>query len=87
MKITCLVDNSVQAGSALWGEHGLSFLIQVHGKQLLFDTGSSGTVLEHNLQEIGLQPGSIAALVLSHAHRDHTGGLGAILELQPGPAL
>jgi 7,8-dihydropterin-6-yl-methyl-4-(beta-D-ribofuranosyl)aminobenzene 5'-phosphate synthase len=84
VKITCLVDNSVQFRSPLWGEHGLSFLIEAHGKQLLFDTGASGTVLVHNLQETSLRPGSITALALSHAHYDHTGGLAAFLEQRPG---
>ena len=84
IKITCLVDNSVQARSTLWGEHGLSFLIESHGSHLLLDTGASGAVLEHNLQEINLPPGTITALVLSHAHYDHTGGLAAFLEQQPG---
>lgn len=83
MKITCLVDNSVQAGSTFWGEHGLSFLIEAQGKHLLFDTGASGTVLVHNLQELNIQPGGMAALALSHAHYDHTGGLRAFLEIQP----
>lgn len=84
MRITCLVDNAVQARSTLWGEHGLSFLIETKGRRALFDTGASGPVLLHNLSEVGILPGSLAALALSHAHYDHTGGLGALLELRPG---
>jgi len=84
MKVTCLVDNSVQARSTLWGEHGLAFLIEAQGRRVLFDTGASGTVLVHNLQETNILPDSITALALSHAHYDHTGGLGALLELRPG---
>nr|MBC7244379.1 MBL fold metallo-hydrolase [Chloroflexota bacterium] len=70
-----MVDNSVQAGSRFWGEHGLSFLIKTEGKRLLFDTGQSGRVLLHNLQVAAIEPHSISALALSHAHYDHTGGL------------
>ena len=84
MKVTCLVDNSVQTRSTLWGEHGLAFLVQVEGKRLLFDTGASGTVLAHNLVETKTSPDSITAVALSHAHYDHTGGLGAFLEMQSG---
>jgi len=84
MRITCMVDNSVQASATLWGEHGLAFLVEVQGRRLLFDTGASGTVLVHNLQETNILPGSITALALSHAHYDHTGGLSAFLELRPG---
>lgn len=84
MRVTCLVDNSVKTRSTLWGEHGLAFLIETEGKRVLFDTGASGAVLVHNLSEAGIPPEPIAALALSHAHYDHTGGLGALLELRPG---
>jgi len=73
------VDNAVQPGSRFWGEHGLSFLIETEHGRVLFDTGQSGTVLLHNLQVAGVEPTSIAAVVLSHAHYDHTGGLNALL--------
>lgn len=87
MKLTCLVDNAVQARSTLWGEHGLAFLIESQGKRVLFDTGASGTVLLHNLLEMDIPPGSLDALALSHAHYDHTGGLEVLLKLRPGLAL
>lgn len=81
MRVTCVVDNTVRGGSSLWGEHGLAFLIGTEdGHSILFDTGQSGTVLLHNLHELGVQSAQIEALALSHAHRDHTGGLGALLE-------
>lgn len=81
MKITCLVDNAVQAGSRFWGEHGLSFLIETEGKRLLFDTGQSGRVLLHNLKVAGIELNTIGALALSHAHYDHTGGLGILQKM------
>ncbi len=84
VRITCLIDNAVRARSTLWGEHGLSFLIELQGRRVLFDTGASGTVLRHNVREVNVAPDSLAALVLSHAHYDHTGGLGALLKLRPG---
>jgi 7,8-dihydropterin-6-yl-methyl-4-(beta-D-ribofuranosyl)aminobenzene 5'-phosphate synthase len=84
MKITCLVDNSVQTRSTLWGEHGLAFLIEAEGRGVLFDTGASGAVLLHNLLEIKALPDSATAVALSHAHYDHTGGLGAFLGLRSG---
>jgi len=83
MNITCLVDNAVQPHSSFWGEHGLAFLINVEEGRLLFDTGTSGTVLLHNLDEAGVAPESISALALSHSHPDHTGGLSAFLERRP----
>ena len=84
MKVTCLIENAAQAHSTLWGEHGLAFLIETQGRQVLFDTGASGAVLVHNFLEVKTFPYSITAVALSHAHYDHTGGLGVFLEMRPG---
>jgi 7,8-dihydropterin-6-yl-methyl-4-(beta-D-ribofuranosyl)aminobenzene 5'-phosphate synthase len=80
MRLTCLVDNVVRPHSRFWGEHGLAFLVESEDGRLLFDTGTSGTVLLHNLEVAEVSLTGISALVLSHAHRDHTGGLLAVLE-------
>lgn len=83
MKSICIVDNT--ARGSLWGEHGLAFLIEAEdGTQVLLDTGQSGTVLLHNLAELKIDPGQIDVVVLSHGHKDHTGGLVALLERSPG---
>ena len=86
--LTCVVDDAVQRSSPYWGEHGVVFLIEKEGRRLLFDTGQSGTVLLHNLDLLGVDPGTIDAVAISHAHYDHTGGLPALLEpLRPGTPL
>jgi len=85
MSITCVVDNTAQHSSRLWGEHGLAFLIETKDGRALFDTGQSGTVLMHNLDALGLDLQTIDVLAISHAHYDHTGGLSALLErTRPG---
>jgi len=85
MKLTCLVDNAVQPSSGFWGEHGLAYLVEANGQRILFDTGQSGTVLLHNLKLLGVDPTTIDAVAVSHAHYDHTGGLPALVPLlQPG---
>jgi 7,8-dihydropterin-6-yl-methyl-4-(beta-D-ribofuranosyl)aminobenzene 5'-phosphate synthase len=71
-------------------EPGLSCLIKVHAGSethtLLFDTGISGTCLLHNAKtfassravlmgEVGADFRNIEAVVLSHGHFDHFGGL------------
>lgn len=80
MQVTGVVDDAVQHSSPFWGEHGLTFLIEAGGKRVLFDTGQSGTVLLHNLALLDLDPATIDALAISHAHYDHADGLEALLE-------
>jgi len=85
MKLTFLVDNAVQPSSGFWGEHGLAYLVETNAQRILFDTGQSGTVLLHNLKVLGIDPATIDAVALSHAHYDHTGGLPVLLpQLRPG---
>jgi 7,8-dihydropterin-6-yl-methyl-4-(beta-D-ribofuranosyl)aminobenzene 5'-phosphate synthase len=88
MNATCVINNAVQRSSAFWGEHGLAFLIETEAGRVLFDTGQSSTVLLHNLELLGVDPATVDALAISHAHYDHTGGLPALLErVRPGTPL
>ena len=80
IRVTCVVDDAVCDHSPFWGEHGLAFLIETESGSVLFDTGQSGTVLLHNLNLLGIEPETINALAISHAHYDHTGGLPALLD-------
>lgn len=73
MRITTLVENLVY-GQDLRAEHGLSFYIETPGRKILFDTGQSDLFL-CNSKVLGIDVAQIDALVLSHGHYDHTGGL------------
>ena len=86
-RITCVVENTVKQGSAFWGEHGLAFLLEVDQSQALFDTGQSGKVLLHNLTLLEESLDNVDALILSHAHNDHTGGLTTVLSQKPDLSL
>ena len=55
---------------------GFSCLV---GDDLLFDTGGDGRTLLSNMTKMEIDPAGIRTVVLSHAHGDHTGGLGALL--------
>ena len=66
------------------GGNGQSFLVTTHGKHILFDAGWRGRVLLHNLASLDVEPKSISALVISHGHRDHTGGVPALLAHRDG---
>ena len=79
MKLLCVANDKARAQSGFRTEHGQAFLVDtLHGRVLL-DTGSSGRNLLYNLDLAGIDPRSIDALVLSHAHHDHTGGVVALL--------
>ncbi|HQA07599.1 MAG TPA: MBL fold metallo-hydrolase [Syntrophomonadaceae bacterium] len=78
VSITILVENTTPV-PGLMGEFGFSTLIEVNGKRILFDTGS-GEALEPNAKALGVDLASVDALVISHGHFDHTGG---VLQLLP----
>lgn len=72
MKLSVLVDN--MAGGKFGAEHGLSYLIEHPGFQLLFDTGHSDLFLR-NAQLLGIDLDKVDTVVLSHGHWDHGNGL------------
>jgi 7,8-dihydropterin-6-yl-methyl-4-(beta-D-ribofuranosyl)aminobenzene 5'-phosphate synthase len=75
LRITVLAENTAGARDVL-AEHGLAFWIEADGRQILFDTGQ-GLVLEHNAKALNVDVAAAHAVVLSHGHYDHTGGLAA----------
>ncbi len=79
IKITTLVENTVY-GKGLQGEHGLSLLVEMAGHKVLFDTGASDLFIR-NARMMGIDLREVDCLVLSHGHRDHTGGLHHFLRL------
>ncbi len=79
VKLTVLCENTAGVAHGLVGEWGLSIFIEKNGKKILFDTGQSGSLLT-NAAVLGIDLKSVDALVLSHGHYDHTGGLRAFLQ-------
>jgi 7,8-dihydropterin-6-yl-methyl-4-(beta-D-ribofuranosyl)aminobenzene 5'-phosphate synthase len=63
----------------LIAEHGYSLLFNVRKKgsvkTILYDAGLSPDTITHNLAVLGLHPLDLDAIVLSHGHADHHGGL------------
>ena len=77
--IKVLVEDTTSA-SHLLAEHGLSFWIEFGDSRVLFDTGKSD-VLMKNAKSLNVDLTKTTAVVLSHGHYDHTGGVEAALEI------
>jgi 7,8-dihydropterin-6-yl-methyl-4-(beta-D-ribofuranosyl)aminobenzene 5'-phosphate synthase len=81
LKITILSENTVGGTQGLIGEWGLSMLVEAAGRRILFDTGERGSMVS-NASALGLDLNLVDALVLSHGHYDHTGGMQSLLRLR-----
>ncbi len=78
LRLTVVFDNVGQR-SGLTPGWGFACLVETDGSTVLFDTGADGAVLLANLQRLGHRTQALDAVVLSHVHADHTGGLAAVL--------
>jgi len=76
--ITVLVEN-MAGDPSLLGEWGLSFLIETGKHRILFDAGGGRTLFE-NARALKVDLTKLDAIVVSHGHFDHTGGLEKALE-------
>jgi 7,8-dihydropterin-6-yl-methyl-4-(beta-D-ribofuranosyl)aminobenzene 5'-phosphate synthase len=82
-RLTVVFDNVAHRGGPTPG-WGFSCLVEGAGATVLFDTGADGETLLANMRQLGHAPAALDAVVLSHIHADHTGGLEALLAARPG---
>ncbi len=90
--VTNEMDNLMEAGAESFAGDGLCFAcfgislvvtgqIEDRVRTVLFDGGPNGLAVEHNAPRLGIDMGVIEAVVLSHGHIDHAGGLPAAINL------
>ncbi len=60
------------------GSVGNATLIDAGGTALLVDAGFSGRDLEARLRSVGTDPETLAGIVVTHDHGDHTRGMGVL---------
>ncbi|MCD6546053.1 MAG: MBL fold metallo-hydrolase [Thermotogae bacterium] len=77
MKVIVLCNDKSLEGFE--NEHGLSILVEIGEEYYLFDTGSSDVAIR-NAEKLNIDLSKITAIVISHAHYDHIGGLGEFLK-------
>ena len=82
-ELTVLMENHA-AESELAAEHGLSLWISTPAGTILFDTGGSGA-FARNARALGVDLNSADAIVISHGHYDHAGGLREALAATTAP--
>jgi 7,8-dihydropterin-6-yl-methyl-4-(beta-D-ribofuranosyl)aminobenzene 5'-phosphate synthase len=82
VKLTIVYDNNPYKNS-LQTDWGFSCLVHGFEKSILFDTGTKPKILLHNMEKLGIRPGLIDCVLLSHFHKDHTGGLSKLMKLNP----
>jgi len=86
MVLTVLFDNLTEEEELQTG-WGFSVLLESSEHTVLFDTGADGEILLENMRILGKEPSRIDAIVISHAHGDHTGGMEALLGLGIRPRI
>ncbi len=81
-KVTVLYD-AFGPPSELQKDWGFAALVEYGGRRILFDTGNSARIFEHNVRAAKVDLTRLDAVVISHRHGDHTSGLGYLLQVNP----
>lgn len=82
VRIATVFDNYA-VDPALQTSWGFSALVVTPTDTVLFDTGGDGAILLENMEKMGFDAAAVDAVVLSHAHGDHVGGLSGFLAENP----
>lgn len=80
LSILPLVEAAADESTGLQGEFGVSYLVRTDDAVILLDLGENErrtdpTLLEANMRLLKVDPQLLGALVISHNHPDHVGGM------------
>ncbi len=78
------IQNETFERAPLLAEHGFAVLVTAskngHRDTILYDAGLGQDTIIHNMDVLGIDAADIRAIVLSHGHTDHHGGLLRVLQ-------
>lgn len=80
MKVVVLIENTKNGSKDLICEEGLSIYIETKDRRILFDTGRTGNFIV-NAKRMGIELQQVDAVILSHGHHDHGGGLSSFFQI------
>jgi len=86
LRITIVYDNNAY-DPRLRTAWGFAAFVEYGDHVLLFDTGGDSDTLLDNMAKLDLDPQRVEAVVLSHIHGDHTGGLQGLLDTGASPTV
>jgi len=69
------------------GSGGNSAVVECGGQRLMIDAGLSAKQLEVRLRLLGIEPGQLNGILLTHEHGDHVRGLKVFLKKHDVPVL
>ena len=79
MKVTLLMENTSLFTRYLNAEHGFSAWIEDEDIKVLYDFGFSDKFIK-NAEDLDIDLRTVDYVILSHCHRDHSGGLKYLLK-------
>jgi len=80
-----ILNDDYSGFTRLLSSHGLSIYLRMYSdngyEDVLFDVGPSNYILKHNSMKLSIDLSSVKAVILSHRHYDHTGGLKYVMKV------
>jgi len=70
--------NGLRATVLASGSAGNALLLAMGATRVLVDAGLSADAIERGLSDVGVAPGELAAILLTHEHEDHARGAGPL---------
>jgi len=85
VKISVLLDDYAGYETSFLAQHGLSIHVKVkltnqNVFNILVDVGQQAEPIIYNAEKLGIELSDLDAILLTHCHYDHTGGLRGIID-------